>query len=371
MITSDQNKVSRRKMISGMGAAAVVAAAAAGGIGYYAGSAAAPPPGVSTATVTKTEVSTAAVSAPVGKPEFDFEYIDHATADPFHSVIVKGYQDALKLFNCTGEAHMPTTVAGDVEEERRMFMAALQKKPDGIMTTCYTDTMNEPVAEALKSGVPVIGYNVDAPGSTRLAYVGSDLYQDGYNAARITFTGGYSPISVDEIVSSGGSHVVVVCEEPTSTWSVLRFQGMEDFLKDSGLANARSLPLLDLGGWDRPTMLRRIDAYLTSHPDTNVFLTPGTGVEIAMDCQQRGIDPTKMAIIAFDLRPETLQWVQDGYIKLTFDQGPYYQGFIPIMMLYHMAKYKMGAFDAKTGGAYVTIDTPPSLVLQLAQEHYR
>jgi len=304
------------------------------------------------------------------EPEFTFYLVDHATADPFHSVIFKGFYDALKLFNCEGEAYYPPAEIGvDVETERRNFMLCMERNPDGIITTLPDpSTLDAAVAEAIERGIPVIAMNTDDPegakGNKRLAYVGADLYADGYNAARIGITEywhtGKRP-KPEEI------NAVMACEEPTAEWSMRRERGMRDFMKEYGVTD---IPLVDLGGWDRSTQMRRIESWLAEHPETNCWLTPGTAVAIWRVCEDKGINPDEVTMIAFDLRPETLEGVEKGYIQLTWDQGPYLQGYIPVVQLYLINKYKLGAFDVATGGAYVTKETV-GIVKELAKTHYR
>ncbi|HYE10016.1 MAG TPA: substrate-binding domain-containing protein [Patescibacteria group bacterium] len=67
----------------------------------------------------------------------------------------------------------------DIEEQKRLLIEAIEKKPDGIMV-CGTDpSLIEHIDMAIDAGIPVITVDADLPDSKRLAFVGSDFYDVG------------------------------------------------------------------------------------------------------------------------------------------------------------------------------------------------
>ena len=67
----------------------------------------------------------------------------------------------------------------DIEEQKRLLIEAIEKKPDGIMV-CGTDpSLVEDIDMAIDAGIPVITVDADLPDSKRLAFVGSDFYDVG------------------------------------------------------------------------------------------------------------------------------------------------------------------------------------------------
>ena len=43
-----------------------------------------------------------------------------------------------------------------------------------------------------------------------------------------------------------------------------------------------------------------------------------------------------------------------GYVQLTVDQQPYYQGYMPVHNLFLMNEFGLGALDINTGKALIT-----------------
>ena len=76
----------------------------------------------------------------------------------------------------------------------------------------------------------------------------------------------------------------------------------------------------------------------------------GVGAQILRDL---GIKPGQLHMATFDLVPVVLDEMKKGYVDLTIDQQPYYQGYIPIMQLAMIKKYGLSAFDVNTGKALV------------------
>src|SRR5437763_1549932 len=60
------------------------------------------------------------------------------------------------------------------------FNSAVSSGSDGI-GCCLVDltAFNGPTDKALAAGIPVVAYNADAKGNSRLAYIGQDLFKSG------------------------------------------------------------------------------------------------------------------------------------------------------------------------------------------------
>ena len=86
----------------------------------------------------------------------------------------------------------------NVAEMVNAMNAAIAAKADAIAVPIVDpQAFNEPVERALDAGIPVFAYNADAPpgsGNKRLAYIGQDLYQSGYQMGeRIAAYGRFRP----------------------------------------------------------------------------------------------------------------------------------------------------------------------------------
>ena len=115
-------------------------------------------------------------------PRWKLVFVNHVTTNPFFVPTQYGIQDACALLDCdyqwTGSAN------ADVAEMVNAMNAAIAAKAAAIAVPIVDPhAFDAPVQRALDAGIPVFSYNADAPagsGNKRLAYIGQDLYQSGY-----------------------------------------------------------------------------------------------------------------------------------------------------------------------------------------------
>lgn len=72
----------------------------------------------------------------------------------------------------------------------------------------------------------------------------------------------------------------------------------------------------------------------------------------------------------FDLSPETLRLIQQGYVRCTVDQQPYIQGFYPVIQLTLYLRYGIMPSDIDAGAAIID-KTNVNQVIELTRENYR
>lgn len=90
---------------------------------------------------------------------------------------IKGMNQFAKEYGVNVEIMAPEKY--DIEEQRRLLIEAINKKPDGIMV-CGTDpSLIAHINSAIDAGIPVITVDADLPTSKRLAFVGSDFFDVG------------------------------------------------------------------------------------------------------------------------------------------------------------------------------------------------
>jgi len=89
-------------------------------------------------------------------------------------------------------------------------------------------------------------------------------------------------------------------------------------------------------------------------PETNAYVDAGFWGAGAGEClRDLGIKPGQLHMATFDLVPVVLDEMKRGYVDITIDQQPYYQGYLPILQLAMMKKFGLSAFDVNTGKAVV------------------
>ncbi|HOX22051.1 MAG TPA: substrate-binding domain-containing protein, partial [Elusimicrobiales bacterium] len=107
--------------------------------------------------------------------------VAHGNPTRFWAVLQKGAQDAALSLGCTVQFYLSK---GDQKAQQDKFLEVLAARPDGIALSIINDKLfDEPIANALAAGVPVVAVNNDdsrgAAGNKRLCYIG----QDDENAA--------------------------------------------------------------------------------------------------------------------------------------------------------------------------------------------
>ena len=220
----------------------------------------------------------------------------------------------------------------------------------------------------IDAGIPVVASNVDdtegAKGNARLAFIGQDFVTAGYALGRA---------GIAKFPPDGPIKVLVGINVPSDNWSRTRADGIIKALNEFKAANPNREITIDTidAGVDYGTTGDRFGNFLTGTPDLNAYFDTGfwdvAAVKVLKD---RGIPPGKLVIGGFDLVPDVIAAMKEGYIQMAVDQQPYLQGYVPVMQANLMKKYKLSAYDVNTGSAIVTPDQADAIV-DLSKQGYR
>jgi simple sugar transport system substrate-binding protein len=280
---------------------------------------------------------------------YNFVFLSHGGEEnPAWGLIYRGMEDAAKTLGVSCVMYRPTT-EGDLAMQLANFKTALAQNPDGIITSIPHPTMfNDVIQQALDKGIPVIVANTDgligtgSPLEKKLNFVGQDLEPAAYLLAKEASK--YFP-------PRDQAQIVVGIGGPGLSWAEQRSSGITRYLKESGYTNYKRLDT----SMAMDTAESRITAYLKANPKTNVMFFVG-GVDIAAaasSARNLGYKPGQIVIAGFDILPQTLTEIKNGYINVVIDQQLYLQGAIPVMELYLVKKYGFSTWDANTGHAFV------------------
>ncbi len=284
-----------------------------------------------------------AAAFPRSHPRWRFAFVNHATTNPFFVPARYGIADACALLGCsytwTGSRR------SDVGEMVAAMRRAIRQRVAGIAVSIVDPkAFDEPTAEALAHGIPVVSYNADGGrANERLAYIGQDLYQSGLKfGARIV-----------QLVREGG--VAIFIATPGQANIQPRVDGALDALKDSGAPiHASVVPT----GADVAAERRKIEATYKANPRlAGMFAVDGGSTQgVAEVMRKHALHRRGVRAGGYDLLPETLSAIAAGRVDFTIDQQPYLQGFLPILQLF-LARYSGGLVapaDTNTGLKFVT-----------------
>jgi len=259
----------------------------------------------------------------------------------FWHTLRKGFLEACEQLGVEGLYLNPTTDV-DLDQCRLNFESAVAKKPDGIILAIPHPTMfDEPVKKALDKGIPVIAANTDDPegaeGNARLAFIGSDVVESGYFLAKESVNYLPKPKPLNEL------NVLIAVEVPGAAWAEQRKKGMLNFFDEVGA----KYEFLEIGV-DRAEQQSRTMAYLKRHPEVDIILTTGNGIPGCALAVKALYKEGEKVLGGYDLIPEIMQGIEDGWISLAVDQQQYMQGYLPVLALYWKLEYDIGPIDINT-----------------------
>jgi len=281
---------------------------------------------------------------------YKFALVVHVAGTPFWTPVIKGAEEAGELLGVEvqfmGPAYLESSIAQGF---------------DGIgVAIADAEALDEPIAKAMKLGIPVVSFNVDDPytPNERMAFVGQSFTIAGNVLGR--------ELLKDEVIPENAEAVVLI-GEPGNAALEERCAGIEQILVEHGIKSERfSAPLADPS-----TAVDMLKSYIRSHSNLKIvaaseFSSAFAGVAM----KELGMKPGELLLAGFDLVPDQNQMIKEGYVKFTIDQQPYLQGFQTVMLLYLYKEFGLYPTDINTGVAVVGIDKIDQAV-KLAEDGYR
>lgn len=286
----------------------------------------------------------------VAQAEFQFTVLTQTGVDnTFWQTIKRGMDDACTDYQVDCQL-LFTQENGNLQMHLQNLETTIAQGVDGIATVIVNDTLyDDAIARAVDGGIPVITINVDdtegADGNARLAFVGQDLFQAGYEVAKGLLA---------DMDKARPHHVLLGLARPGESWAEDRIGGARKYL-DEAIADGWSLThdTIDSAN-DLSVTGQRICQYVQGNPKTTAVIGAGFWFAGAGECfRDLGIKPNTILMGGFDLVPILLDEMRRGYVHLSVDQQPYLQGYLPIQQLYFINKFGLSAFNANTGKALV------------------
>jgi simple sugar transport system substrate-binding protein len=277
-------------------------------------------------------------------PKWNFVFVNHVTTNAFFTPTQYGAADACSIMGCT---YQWTGSANSVVSEMVDAMnTAISAGADGIAVALIDLTaFNGPTQNALAAGIPVVSYNADAAGNARLAYIGQDLMQSGFEM-------GQRAVQVSGVTSGD---VVGFIATPGS----LNIQPRIDGCKQAFAQYAPGVNFTQVAtGAQADQEQSTIDAYVQGHPNVKAYYSVdgGSTAGLGLVSQKYNLPSKGIHCGGFDLEPTTLTAIQGGWLDFTIDQQPYLQGFIPVqqLFLYKLSGGLTQPAETDTGLLFVT-----------------
>lgn len=262
-----------------------------------------------------------------------------AAGDPFWNPVIHGAEEAAKDRGVSLDIQYADS---DPVKQNNLIETAITNKVDGIaLVNWLPDAFTANIAKARAAGIAVVTFDTDDPkpnATASQAYVGQDFFAAGQRIAK-------------KMIEAGGlkkgDHVVSPVEDPDAFYGTERYRGIKAVLDEAGITSER----LDAS----PTMataLTRISQYLVGRPETKAVIGLGSVVtEVAPQAAaEANVTPT---IGGFDLSPGIVDSILSGKMVATVDSGAYYEGYMPIVMLYYFTRYGVPPSSIPIGGTVI------------------
>lgn len=296
------------------------------------------------------------------KKEYEFVVITHSASISFWVPLVQGAKDAARHISEAEGVKITVRHMGpalfNVAEQRSILENVIQSGVDGIaMTIPDPKAFDEPVARALKMGIPVIGTNTDDPtgDNPRMAFVGQGNIPAGRMLGK----------KIVELVGNSGK-IAIGVEDPGHIALSERLRGVKEILDKTNIKYTILNTTADL-----TQAVSVFESYLLANPDAKgIFSVDATGTSshgtVIRNLNLKG----KIVSGGWDLVPATLENIKNGYTNFTIDQNPYVQGYYPIVALWLYHKYGIAPSDVDSGAGIVDAKNV-NTVLELAKKGYR
>jgi simple sugar transport system substrate-binding protein len=277
--------------------------------------------------------------------QMKFVFVNHVTTNPFFVPTRYGADDACSMLNCTYQWTGSETA--NTNEMVNAFNSAVSSKADGIAVSLVDlKAFNGPIQQALDAGIPVVGYNADAPDSGRQSYIGQDLFLSGQEMGK----------HIVDLVGEGD--VALFIATPGALNIQPRIDGAIDTIKKSGSGITHHTVAT---GAALPKELSTIDAYWVGHKDTKGMFAVDAGSTqgVGQVIKKYNLRDQDVKGGGYDLLAPTIELLGADQLDFTIDQQPYLQGFYPVFQLfmYKASQTLTGISDINTGLKFLDQET--------------
>lgn len=247
--------------------------------------------------------------------EIKVGYVVHIAGIPFCQQMIAGAVDAAKDFGVDIETTGPAQL--DAQAQIAMFNALVTAGKHGIATVPYpAEDWVVPMENAVKDGILVSTMNVLPVAGTDTLFAGHDTFDGGVMLGEI---------AAEALKDSTGT-IVLGIAAPGAPPLEDRINGIKSVLEDysqftiEGPFDVGQDPISNYDNWQN---------LYNKYPDAIAFLGV-SAPDIPNLSKIREREEEDFYVGGFDLEPETLTAIKNGFADVTIGQHPYLQGYLPI-----------------------------------------
>lgn len=252
----------------------------------------------------------------ISKPKHHFYFIAENSVDPFWSEVIKGAKQSAKDNNVALECYAPRF--NDPKEELKYMDIATLSKVDGIITHVSSAIdFTAAIDKARSNNIPVITLENDDNKSKRQAFIGTNSFMIGREAAKLLIeaTGGKANIAV---ISSDDSNQGSVEEN-------LKMNGFISTLKDYPNIKIVKNYTSKMGILSSEEITQKI---IDSEDKINTIFTVSSADTLGV--AQYIVDRNKVGdilVVGYGSSDGILRYIDKGIIYGTVASDPYKMGY--------------------------------------------
>lgn len=273
-------------------------------------------------------------------------FVTHDLGAGVFAPVRRGMEDACRQINADCEFLGPQTY--DLAGQIAILEAAVAAKPDAIVTTRVDPSAyNEVLQSVLDAGIALATFNTSDPAASEAVpapHVGQDFTNYGKVWAR----------AVMADLPDGGPIAITNCcfghfalEE--------RIRSFEETLATEGEGKWEVREVINTTA-DPDKIYSAIEAYYQANPDIlgiyGVDYYSGIISEFIAKNELQG----KLKTGGSDLAPGNVDGLKGGYTSFGLGQNPYWQGYMPVMMVHQLIAFGVRPNTIDTGTDVVTPD---------------
>ena len=262
----------------------------------------------------------AMMATPAFAQTYKFAVVPKAMNNPFFDVARDGCMKRAKELG-----NVECIYKGPIEHEpatqAQIIQDFITQKVDGLaISVADVASMTKSIEAATAAGIPVITFDADAPGSKRIAYIGTNNKDFGLALGK----------QLLQLRPDGGKYAMV-SGGPGAKNLAERVDGVREALKGSKWVEVQGSPTFCND--DSTLAIQQMTDLRTATPDLAAIVPVGgwpmfapEGFKAFVNKNKKDIDSGKLTLVVADTLKMQLELLRDGYSNALTGQRPFEMG---------------------------------------------
>jgi ribose transport system substrate-binding protein len=265
-------------------------------------------------------IAVAMMATPAFAQTYKFAVVPKAMNNPFFDVARDGCMKRAKELG-----NVECIYKGPIEHEpatqAQIIQDFITQKVDGLaISVADVAAMTKSIEAATAAGIPVITFDADAPGSKRIAYIGTNNKDFGLALGK----------QLLQLRPEGGKYAMV-SGGPGAKNLAERVDGVREALKGSKWVEVSGSPTFCND--DSTLAIQQMADLRTATPDLAAIVPVGgwpmfapEGFKAFVNKNKKDIDAGKLTLVVADTLKMQLELLRDGYSNALTGQRPFEMG---------------------------------------------